>query len=382
MGCFPCTGSPVAPGAAELQEPVVDPELLGLLDQDGGHQLLGLDEEGLLAVCKMLGYPVFGEEVDGYKSKYQRRHHPEMEWVTKAYGRWPWLGYDLCCRIKQHLKETGNELESICTLLLKGPVTYTWQDGLAGKEHTVTVDLSKHVNRANVFYSHPQAVTVRRTLECMREGMEAHRAALPAGTTKVFYWLDYTTLKQCQRDFQMPVVRKTIGTIGFTLAELDNAPQQYFGRSFCMVEMFETINSGGTLCIYMNPLRAGNVDAELEAQPIDARAATTRNEEDKRQIDGFIEAMEGGFERLNATITRVVKESAAAILAKQRSATTLYLGKKIGLTEKDMTLLGDFLQTDACAATTSLDLSENDIGLELLKALLPGLSRSRITSLK
>ena len=384
MGCFPCTGSPVAPGAAELQERA---ELLALLDQDGGHQLLGLDEEGLLEVCKMLGYPVYGDAmgtIDGYQGKYHREFHPEMKWVTEAYG-FAYLGYDLCCRIKQYLKETGNELESICTLLLKGPVTYTWTDPnqAAKKRHKQkTVDLRKHVGRANVFYSHPQAVTVRRTVECLREGMEAHRAALPAGTTKIFFWLDYTTLKQCQRDFQMPVVRKTIGTIGFTLAELDNAPQQYLGRSFCMVEMFETINSGGTLCIYMNPLRASNVAAELEAQPIDARAATTRNKEDKKQIDGFIEAMEGGFERLNATITRVVQESAAAILEKQRSATTLYLGKHIGLSEKDLALLGDFLQTDACAATTSLDLSENDIVASDLEALMPGLGRSRIASLK
>ena len=48
----------------------------------------------------------------------------------------------------------------------------------------------------------------------------------------------------------------------------------------------------------------------------------------------------------------------------------------------DMALLGNFLQSDACAATTSLDLSEYNIRLEHLKALLPGLSRSRITSLK
>ena len=88
------------------------------------------------------------------------------------------------------------------------------------------------------------------------------------------------------------------------------------------------------------------------------------------------------FERLNATITRVVKESAEAILEKQRSATTLYLGKKISLAEKDMALLGDFLQSDACAATTSLDLSESVIKPEGLEALMPGLGRSRIASLK
>lgn len=193
---------------------------------------------------------------------------------------------------------------------------------------------------------------------------------------------DYTTLKQCQSDFQMPVVRKTIGTIGFTMAELDNAPKRYLGRSFCMVEMFETINSGGTLCIYMNPLRASNVAAELEAEPIDARAATTRREDDKRQIDSFIEAMEGGFARLNAEITRAVTESAATILEKQRSATTLYLGKRVGLSVNDMALLGDFLLTDSCAATTDLDLSENDLGREGIEALLPGLSRSRIVTLE
>ena len=107
MGCFPCTGSPVAPGAAELQEPPVDPELLALLDVDGGHQLLGIDDEGLVEVCKMLEYPVFGEKEDGYQSAYRRYQYPEMEWVTNACGD-GLVGYDLCCRIKEYLKETGN----------------------------------------------------------------------------------------------------------------------------------------------------------------------------------------------------------------------------------------------------------------------------------
>ena len=191
MGCFPLhrLSRSAVLGAAELQEPVVDAELLGLLDQDGGHQLLGLDDEGLLEVCKMLEYPVFGTyhndyEEDGYRPKYKRGAHPEMEWVAKAHPH-ALVGYDLCCRVKEYLKETGNEHESICTLLLKRG--------------------SKHVGRANVFYSHVQAVPVRRTLEYMRKGMEAHKAELPASTTKVFYWLDYTTLKQCQSDFLIRV---------------------------------------------------------------------------------------------------------------------------------------------------------------------------------
>ena len=167
MGCFPCTGSPVAPGAAELQEAAVDPELLALLDVDGGHQLLGIDDEGLVEVCKMLEYPVFGEKEDGYQSEYRRWKHPEMKWVTEACGD-GLVGYDLCCRIKEYLKKTGNEHESICTLLLKGPITRTWRD-TNFKVHTETVDLRKHIGRANGFDSHVQAVAVRRTLECMRE---------------------------------------------------------------------------------------------------------------------------------------------------------------------------------------------------------------------
>ena len=186
MGCFPFTGSPVAPDPAELHELAVDPELLALLDVDGGHQLLGIDDEGLVEVCKMLEYPVFGREEDGYQSTYDRDDHPEMEWVTKACGD-GLVGYDLCCRIKEYLKKTGNEHESICTLLLKGPITRTWRDSTY--KHTETVDLRKHIGRANGFDSHAQAVAVRRTLECMREGTELYKDKLPAGTTKVFFWL-------------------------------------------------------------------------------------------------------------------------------------------------------------------------------------------------
>ena len=56
------------------------------------------------------------------------------------------------------------------------------------------------------------------------------------------------------------------------------------------------------------------VAAELAARPVDAKKAQTRSEEDKATIDGFVEAMPGGFETLNTTITEAIKKAAAVIL--------------------------------------------------------------------
>ena len=72
----------------------------------------------------------------------------------------------------------------------------------------------------------------------------------------------------------------------------------------------------------MHAVRAFDVEAELAARPVDAVKAKTRREADKAKIDGFVEAMPGGFERLNATITTAIKE-AAAVIARQFSASSI-----------------------------------------------------------
>ena len=51
---------------------------------------------------------------------------------------------------------------------------------------------------------------------------------------------DYTSLKQCKRDFDLARVRQVIREIGLTLAELDLDLQAYLTRSFCIVELFGT----------------------------------------------------------------------------------------------------------------------------------------------
>ena len=109
---------------------------------------------------------------------------------------------------------------------------------------------------------------------------------------------------------------------------------------------------------------------ELAARPVDARAAKTRREADKAKIDGFVESMEGGFERLNTTITEAIKE-AAAVIAKQFGASQIVLFNK-DLTAHDATVVAEILKSNT--SVTTVDLSGNkEIGDEGAKALAEAL---------
>ena len=74
---------------------------------------------------------------------------------------------------------------------------------------------------------------------------------------------DYTTLKQCQRDFDLARIRQAIREIGLTLAELDMDPQAYLTRSFCILELLATVESGTPLLVQMHYLRAFGVALDL-----------------------------------------------------------------------------------------------------------------------
>ncbi len=181
---------------------------------------------------------------------------------------------------------------------------------------------------------------------------------------------DYTTLKQCQNDFDLPRVRQVIKEINLTIAELDMDLQAYLTRSFCILELFATVEGGAKLLVQMHFLRAFDVAAELAARPVDARAAKTRREADKAKIDGFVESMEGGFERLNTTITEAIK-AAAAVIAKQFGASMIVLFKK-GLTAHDATVVAEILKSNT--SVTLVNLSGNEeIGDEGAKALAEAL---------
>ena len=179
---------------------------------------------------------------------------------------------------------------------------------------------------------------------------------------------DYTTLKQAKKegDFDLARVRQVIREIGLTLAELDLNPQAYLERAFCLLEIYASVHAGATLLMQMHYLKAFDVAAELAARPVDAKAAQTRREKDKATIDGFVEAMPGGFEKLNATITKAIME-AAAVIAKQFSASGIYLHNK-GLTAHDATVVAEILKSNT--SVTKVDLWGNkEIGDEGAKAL-------------
>jgi len=171
-------------------------------------------------------------------------------------------------------------------------------------------------------------------------------------------------------DFDVSRVRQLIKEIGLTMAELDMDPQSYLTRSFCILELLATVQGDAKLLVQMHFLRAFDVAAELAARPVDAKKAQTRRDKDKATIDGFVEAMPGGFEKLNATITEAIKKAAVPI-AEQFSASEIDLGFK-DLTDHDAAAVAEILKSNT--SVTRVILTDNkEIGDEGAKALAEAL---------
>jgi len=181
---------------------------------------------------------------------------------------------------------------------------------------------------------------------------------------------DYTSLKQCVQDFDLSRVRQLIKEIGLTLAELDLDLQTYLTRSFCILELLATVQGDAKLLVQMHFLKAFDVAAELAANPVDAKAAQTRRDKDKATIDGFVEAMPGGFEKLNATITEAIKK-AAAVIAEQYSASKIDLANK-RLTDHDATVVAEILKSKTSVTAVHLNINTH-IRNEGAKALAEAL---------
>jgi len=161
-----------------------------------------------------------------------------------------------------------------------------------------------------------------------------------------------------------------IKEIGLTLAELDMDPQAYLARSFCILELLATAESDATLLVQMHFLRAFGVALDLAAKPVDAKAAQTRDPVDKATINGFVEAMPGGFETLNATVTEAIKK-AAAVITEQYSASEIDLSAK-GLTAHDAAVVAEILKTNTSVTEVKL-YNNKEIGDEGTKALAEAL---------
>ena len=187
---------------------------------------------------------------------------------------------------------------------------------------------------------------------------------------------DYTTLKQCKRDFDLKRIRQVIREIGLTLAELDLDPQAYLARSFCILELLATVECGATLLVQMHFLRAYGAALDLAASPVNAKAAQTRDPTDKATIDGFVEAMPGGFEKLNATITEAIK-AAAVPIAEQYSGSEIDLDDDSGnqdyLTNHDAAVVVPLILKSNRSVTTVYLSGTMEIGDEEAKAFAEAL---------
>ena len=242
--------SSAIPGGDELQggPGTSTPRPFGSLDEwraaGADHLRLGITLQGIRKWCRLAGFPIIGRSNepggDEYSCAYERA---EGSWIEQVFGdphivanaEWRdgnYVGYDVCEHAKAWLHANGKftdkhdmPTQSICEVLL----SRGWEE----------------VRLANVFYSHIQGKWLRRTLGCMEVGCRAYRSELGAETDEdVVFWLDYFTLRQCQSDFHVVKVQEIIKEIGFTMVELDNSPQAYLGRSFCILEAFATVAGG------------------------------------------------------------------------------------------------------------------------------------------
>merc|ERR1712217_154479 len=80
----------------------------------------------------------------------------------------------------------------------------------------------------------------------------------------------------------------------------DNVP--YLRRSFCVLEVFATLNGGGELFVQTN-WNKSSMQGALESTPVNCAAATTRSEKQQEIIQNFIKDSIG-FEKMDALLNQ------------------------------------------------------------------------------
>ena len=235
-------------------------------------------------------------------------------------------GYDLGDFLREWLQAEGHDALSVCEVILMD----------ARFE-----DLRQYVGAANMFWSHVQVegfvggmsrqhgkLTDKGLMTTMflmsrLDGAiaDAARRKLPPWESR-FPWVDYFCLKQCRADFDVHAVVELIGIIGLVVAAVDNH-LDYFGRSFCALELFGAVKGKAELFIFNTITSKKSSMMEILAPqcpadaflakywigPINAAAAITRDDKDKKQIDEFIRALPGGFDAFNASVTKAILDS-------------------------------------------------------------------------
>lgn len=211
-------------------------------------------------------------------------------------------GYDLMDFVRSWLRREGHDRLSVCEVVLLD---------------NRFADLRHYVDKANIFWSHPQMQDfITHTTRTMK-GVDYYDAdrwsggvpALPHPDLRVM-WLDYFSLRHCHPDFEARKINELVGDIGLTVAELDMRGE-YFKSSICLFELYATVRAG---CKLICPIGRECFSADqMNCWPLKVEDATTRAIEDKEQIDQWIQGMDGGFARLNQDVTDSVFRSCALL---------------------------------------------------------------------
>jgi len=224
------------------------------------------------------------------------RDAAKLGWVTAKCGA-SLTGYDFASAIRVWLKEEGFEELSVCEASLG--------------THALGV------GSAHAFLSHVQLEPLKDTLAAMESEL------IEKGSNDKCFFVDYVGLRQCQSDFHLPKVMQAIAKIGTTVMCLHSRPETYLERSFCVFEVFATINANKALLCFASGqfLEAmSNASSLNDLILVDVIAAQTRDEKDKRLIDDYISATVGHrvvnekvrdamIASINDALTRLVLES-------------------------------------------------------------------------
>lgn len=330
------------------------------------HFRLGIRKRGMERFMQDIGYP----------DKYIRSE--KMSWITEGYGD-TLTGYDAGVAIRSWLKDSGNAEKSVCEVRRDGGdpdvgiaevflshiQLLRMEDALETMDRATKIfansmaskccEIEQQVVKEKVVIHHssewddemaalwskyPNLVEshVAKVVDAKKQsqsssvwGIDWGKVDYPAevhfeltlsnGIPVPIYWVDYCVLRQCQKDFDIDRVQDIIGRIGCTLVELDN-DLSYLKRSFCILEIYATVNEGADLLCFPR----GLIDRSAElfqanriakinraAEQIDAEQATTRALEDKQVIDGFIQNTIG-FEKLNDIVGGAIKNGLARSL--------------------------------------------------------------------
>merc|ERR1712061_74925 len=84
-------------------------------------------------------------------------------------------------------------------------------------------ELAQHVRKAMVFFSHMQSLPIEHALRTMMQFphfVSDFNRKYWIGKETVYWWLDYTTLRQCVQDFSIP--QAVIQEISLTVCEIDD----------------------------------------------------------------------------------------------------------------------------------------------------------------